>query len=99
METQKRKMCIVKEVQIVMKIIIMQIQENMEMQYTRRARAVVVLHRGTTITLTFLARAILSSFAEALTIMVWTQACSVSYGSYDGNSYGNSSFRPVLAAL
>ena len=56
----------------------MQIQENMEMRYTRRARAVVVLHRGTAITLTFLTRTILSSYAEAFTMMVRLQACSVS---------------------
>ena len=78
METQKRKMCIVKQVQIVMKIIIMQIQVNMEMRYTRRARTVAVAHRGTAIALTFLTRAILSSYAEAITVMVRMQACSFS---------------------
>ena len=78
METRKQRTCIVKQVQIVMKIIIMQIQVNMEMRYTRRARAVAVAHRGTAITLTFLARAVLSSGAEAVAVMVRVQACSVS---------------------
>ena len=79
METRKQRTCIVKQVQIVMKIIIMQIQVNMEMRYTRRARTVTqATVRGTAITLTFLTRAILSSYAEAITIMVRVQACSVS---------------------
>ena len=57
----------------------MQIQENMEMRYTRRARTVIqVTVRGTAITLTFLARAVLSSNAEAIAIMVRVRACSVS---------------------
>ena len=56
----------------------MQIQVNMEMRYTRRARAVAVAHRGTAITLTFLTRVLLSSNAEAITIMVRLQACSIS---------------------
>ena len=76
METRKQRTCIVKQVQIVMKIIIMQIQVNMEMRFMKRARA--VAHRGTAITLTFLTRAFLSSGAEAVTIMVRLQACSVS---------------------
>ena len=78
METRKQRTCIVKQVQIVMKIIIMQIQVNMEMRYTRRARTVAVAHRGTAITLTFLTRAFLSSAAEAITAMVRVQACSLS---------------------
>ena len=44
----------------------------------KRARAVAVAHRGTAIALTFLARAVLSSYAEAITIVVRLQACSVS---------------------
>ena len=80
METRKQRTCIVKQVQIVMKIIIMQIQVNMEMRYTRRARAVAVAvaHRGTAITLTFLTRAVLSSYAGAISMMVRLQACSIS---------------------
>ena len=78
METRKQRTCIVKQVQIVMKIIIMQIQVNMEMRYTRRARAVAVAHRGTAITLSFLTRALLSSNAEAITMMVRMRACSFS---------------------
>ena len=78
METQKRRTCIVKQVQITIQITTMQIQENMEMRYTRRARAVAAAHRGTAITLTFLTRAFLSSYAEAVTIMVRMQACSIS---------------------
>ena len=78
METQKRRTCIVKQVQITIQITTMQIQENMEMRYTRRARAVAAAHRGTAITLTFLTRAFLSSYAEAIAIMVRMQACSIS---------------------
>ena len=79
MEMQKQRTCIAKEVQIVEIITIVQIQENMEMRYTRRARTVTrAVVRGTAITLAFLARAILSSNAEAFTIMVRVQACSVS---------------------
>ena len=78
METQKRRTCIVKQVQITIQITTMQIQENMEMRYTRRARAVAVAHRGTAITLTFLTRAVLSSYAGAITMMVRMQACSIS---------------------
>ena len=79
METQKRRTCIVKQVQITIQITTMQIQENMEMRYTRRARTVIqVTVRGTAITLTFLARTGLSSTAEAFTAMVRMQACSIS---------------------
>ena len=79
METQKRRTCIVKQVQITIQITTMQIQENMEMRYTRRARTVTqATVRGTAITLTFLTRAILSSCAGAVTIMVRVQACSIS---------------------
>ena len=57
----------------------MQIQGNTEMQFMRRARTVTqAVVRGTAITLTFLTRAILSSYAEAITIMVRVQACSIS---------------------
>ena len=57
----------------------MQIQGNTEMQFMRRARTVTqAVVRGTAITLTFLTRAVLSSFAEAITVMVRLQACSVS---------------------
>ena len=61
-------------------VTIVQIQENMEMRYTRRARtvAVAIAHRGTAITLTFLTRTGLSSDAEAVTIMVRMRACSIS---------------------
>ena len=78
MEMQKQRTCIAKEVQIVEIITIVQIQGNTEMQFMRRARAVAVAHRGTAITLTFLTRAILSSYAEAITIVVRMQACSIS---------------------
>ena len=79
METQKRRTCIVKQVQITIQITTMQIQENMEMRYTRRARTVTqATVRGTAITLSFLTRTGLSSNAEAVTIMVRLQACSVS---------------------
>ena len=79
METQKRRTCIVKQVQITIQITTMQIQENMEMRYTRRARTVIqVTVRGTAITLTFLTRAVLSSGAEAITVVVRMQACSIS---------------------
>ena len=78
MEKQKQRTCIVKQVQITKQITTMRIQVNMEMRYMRRARTVAVAHRGTAITLTFLTRAILSSYAEAITIMVRMQACSVS---------------------
>ena len=44
----------------------------------KRARAVAVAHRGTAITLTFLTRALLSSDAEAVTVLVRMQACSIS---------------------
>ena len=44
----------------------------------RRAQAVTEQHRGTAITLAFLTRAVLSSFAEALTILVLMLACSFS---------------------
>ena len=80
MEMQKQRTCIAKEVQIVEIITIVQIQENMEMRYTRH-RAIVLVHgtyRGTAITLTFLTRAFLSSSAEAIAIVVRVQACSVS---------------------
>ena len=51
----------------------------MEMRYTRRARtATQAVVRGTAITLTFLTRAVLSSHAEAVAIMVRLQACSIS---------------------
>ena len=57
----------------------MQIQVNMEMRYTRRARTVTqATVRGTAITLPFLTRAILSSDAEAFAMMVRMQACSIS---------------------
>ena len=57
----------------------MQIQVNMEMRYMRRARTVIqVTVRGTAIALTFLTRAVLSSYAEAIAIMVRLQACSFS---------------------
>ena len=76
---QKQRTCIAKEVQIVEIITIVQIQENMEMRYTRRARTVTqAVVRGTAITLTFLARALLSSYAGAITVVVRVQACSVS---------------------
>ena len=79
MEKQKQRTCIVKEVQIIEIVTIVQIQENMEMRYTRRARTVTqATVRGTAITLTFLTRAILSSYAEAITIVVRMQACSIS---------------------
>ena len=79
METQKRRTCIVKQVQITIQITTMQIQENMEMRYTRRARTVIqVTVRGTAITLTFLSRAVLSSYAEAISVVVRLQACSIS---------------------
>ena len=44
----------------------------------RRAQAVTEQHRGTAIALTFLTRAILSSDAEAITMMVLMLACSFS---------------------
>ena len=44
----------------------------------RRAQAVTEQHRGTAITLTFLTRAVLSSNAEAIAIMVLLLACSIS---------------------
>ena len=79
METQKRRTCIVKQVQITIQITTMQIQENMEMRYTRRARTVTqATVRGTAITLTFLTRAGLSSAAEAVAAMVRVQACFIS---------------------
>ena len=79
METQKRRTCIVKQVQITIQITTMQIQEYMEMRYTRRARTVTqATVRGTAITLTFLPRAILSSYAEAISMVVRMQACSLS---------------------
>ena len=58
----------------------MQIQVNMEMRFTRRALtvAVAVAHHGTVVTLNFLSRAILSSCAEAVTVVVRVQARSVS---------------------
>ena len=57
----------------------MQIQVNMEMRYTRRARTVIqATVRGTAITLAFLTRAFLSSDAGAVTLMVRMQACSIS---------------------
>ena len=76
---QKQRTCIAKEVQIVEIITIVQIQGNTEMQFMRRARTVTqAVVRGTAIALTFLTRAILSSYAEAVTVMVRMQACSVS---------------------
>ena len=76
---QKQRTCIAKEVQIVEIITIVQIQGNTEMQFMRRARTVTqAVVRGTAITLTFLTRAILSSYAGAITIMVRMQACSFS---------------------
>ena len=56
----------------------MQILVNMEMRFMKRARAVAVAHRGTAITLSFLTRAVLSSIAGAVTVMVRVQACSIS---------------------
>ena len=56
----------------------MQIQVNMETQYMRREQAVAEAHRGTAITLTFLARAVLSFSAEAITLKVRMRACSFS---------------------
>jgi len=51
----------------------------MEMRYTRRARTVTqAMIRGTAITLTFLTRTILSSYAEAIALIVRVQACSLS---------------------
>ena len=44
----------------------------------RRAQAVTEQHRGTAITLAFLARALLSSFAGAISMMVPLLACSLS---------------------
>ena len=44
----------------------------------RQAQAVAEQHRGTAITLAFLTRAVLSSFAEAVAIMVLLLACSFS---------------------
>ena len=79
MEMQKQRTCIAKEVQIVEIITIVQIQGNTEMQFMRRARTVTqAVVRGTAFTLTFLARALLSSHAEAVTIVVRVQACSIS---------------------
>ena len=79
MEMQKQRTCIAKEVQIVEIITIVQIQGNTEMQFMRRARTVTqAVVRGTAIALTFLTRAVLSSSAGAITIMVRVQACSIS---------------------
>ncbi len=79
MEMQKQRTYITKQVQIIIQITTMQIQGNTEMQFMRRARTVTqAVVRGTAITLAFLTRAILSSNAEAFTIMVRVQACSVS---------------------
>ena len=44
----------------------------------RQAQAVAEQHRGTAITLSFLTRAFLSSYAEAFTVMVLLLACSIS---------------------
>ena len=44
----------------------------------RRAQAVTEQHRGTAITLAFLTRAVLSSIAEAFSMMVPLLACSLS---------------------
>ena len=82
MEMQKQRTCIAKEVQIVEIITIVQIQGNTEMQFMRRARTVTqAVVRGTAIALTFLTRAILSSDAEAVTMVVRLQACSISAAS------------------
>ena len=79
MEMQKQRTYITKQVQIIIQITTMQIQGNTEMQFMRRARTVTqAVVRGTAITLTFLTRAVLSSYAEALTVMVRVQACSIS---------------------
>ena len=76
---QKQRTYITKQVQIIIQITTMQIQGNTEMQFMRRARTVTqAVVRGTAITLTFLTRAILSSYAEAITLMVRMQACSIS---------------------
>ena len=77
-QTQRRRTCMQKEVQIAMKRTINKTKECMETRCTRRAEAVVEQHRGTAITLSFLARTGLSSLAEAITVMVLMLACSLS---------------------
>ena len=78
-QTQRRRTCMQKEVQIITVVIIVQTQECMETQYTRRAQTVTrATDRGTAITLTFLTRANLSSNAGEVTAMVPMLACSIS---------------------
>ena len=71
MGNQRRRICIVKEVQIIEKITIVQTQENMEMQFTRQVQMVIaIIVHGTMTILHFLTRVILSLDVEVIILLV-----------------------------
>ena len=78
METQKQRTCIVKEVQMIEIVTIVQTQENMETQYMKHHLAVRIRIRGFQIIRTSWIRATLCSYVGATTTLVLVRACSTS---------------------